>query len=188
MKILLPFETLQLFRKKDFLLIFGFSLLFSFISYLVNQFNSETSFHLRLALFYMILVLSLLFVKKSGSVLFFCIFSSVLYKSSLFQFISFYQALITFIVIGITFEAFFLLLKLEIKNIPLDILLGSAFSSSIISFVLLLFTDKTYSLYTNAFNISAINFFTAIIGASCAFIIWFQIRSSKKVIKFEYED
>ena len=87
---------------------------------------------------------------------------------------------------GIIFELFFLLLKIKIKNIPLDAVLGAAFSNFSIPFTMLLFVSATRELLPFVWNFALMAFIIGIMGAIVTFLIWYHIKGLKPIIRFEH--
>ena len=96
--------------------------------------------------------------------------------------------MVTFGVAGLLFEFLFLMLKLEIHYLPLDILLGTALSTASIplSTLFLLSTEMAATNGRAVMNILLLSFCVGLIGAVIAFLIWFQVKHSKAVLQYEY--
>ena len=103
---MIPLETTKAFRKKDFLLLITSSLIFFTTLYLLNFIKTPNNFYIKLGTFYIILTLTLLLIRKTGTPTIYCLIISLIHnKYSLFHFLKFHQSLITLLIIGITFEA-----------------------------------------------------------------------------------
>ena len=98
------------------------------------------------------------------------------------------QKIYTLILAGIIFEIVFVIFKLEIESIQLDILLGTAISSATIPFTtaLLLSTSVASTMLTALINMALVSFLVGIIGAVISFLIWYQLKTSKFVLQYEY--
>jgi len=184
--MILP-KTIQTLRKKDFIFLLACALLFLMLSLSIKSLNFYAGYYVNLGIFYLLATLVLLVVRKTGAIIIFCLITAfITTRYSFFNFLNYYQSLIVFLVIGIVFELVFCISKLKIKNIPLDVLLGTTLSSATIPWTVFYFTTER-TLSVNSFNLSIISFFTTIIASSIAFLIWFKIKSSKQVLKFVYE-
>jgi len=97
-----------------------------------------------------------------------------------------WNKVIILVVAGIVFELFFLWLKIKIKNIPLDVVLGAAFSNASIPFTMLLLIPSKKELMPYVINFALMAFIIGIMGAITAFLIWYNIKGLKPIIRLEY--
>lgn len=179
-------ELLRKFRKIDLLAIVILALLWAFITWLINIPNNQFTFFLSLFITTMFMALIALLIKKVGAVtLFYLIGAIITIPINNLGGLGFYKVPILFIA-GIIFELFFLLLKIKVKNIPLDVVLGAAFSNFSIPFTMLLFISTTKELMPFVWNFALMAFIIGIMGSITTFLIWYNIRNLKPIIKFEY--
>jgi len=97
-----------------------------------------------------------------------------------------YYKLPILLIAGIIFEIFFIFFRIEIKNMPIDVILGAAISNFSIPFTMLLFIPTTTELMTFVWNFALISFIIGIMASIITFLIWYNIKNLKPIIKFEY--
>gem|GEM_PF-5349365 len=99
------------------------------------------------------------------------------------------KAYVVMLIAGIIFEVLYLLLYSGVRTIPFDTILAVAVSLATIP----LWTGLSLSLYIvkqrtlDLVNLMVLDFFIAGIGALCAFLLWFWMRTQPFVMRFEYE-
>lgn len=132
-----------------------------------------------------LLTFTVLLLKKAGSAtMFYTIRALLTYKLEGLGINTFFILIIA----GMIFEIILLLLKLEIKNVPVDIVLGAAISNATIPVTtgLLLSTIVMQTMLYNLLNLILLYFIIGIAGAIISFLIWYKIKLNKLVMKFEY--
>ena len=179
-------ESFRRFRKIDLLVIVILASIWAFITYLINIPNNQFTFFLSLFVTTMFMAFIALLIRKLGAVTLFYLFGAIItIPINNLGGLGFYKVPILLIA-GIIFELFFLLLKIRIKNIPLDVVLGAAFSNFSIPFTMLLFVPATKELMPFVWNFALMAFIIGIMGSIVMFLIWYNIKNSKQIIKFEY--
>jgi hypothetical protein len=183
---MIPLESFKKFRKIDLLVIVILVLVWAFSTWLINLPNTQFTFFLSLFITTMFMTFIALLIRKFGAVTLFYLFGAIItIPINNLGGLGFYKVPILLIA-GVTFELFFLLLKIEIKNIPLDVILGAAFSNFSIPFTMLLILPPATGLITLVLNFALIAFIIGIIASIIVFLIWHNIKNSKLIIKFEY--
>lgn len=173
-------------RKIDFAAIIVLTLLWAFITWLAYIKDNQFTFFLSLFITTMFMVFTAFLIKRAGAATLFCLLGAIItIPINNFGGLGFYKVPIFFIA-GIIFELFFLLLKIKIKNIPLNIVLGAAFSNFSIPFTMLLFVEASGKLMHFAWNFAFMAFIIGVMASIIAFLIWYNIKDLKQVIKFEY--
>lgn len=157
----------------------------SFITHVASP-NMSYIFSLFIAAFLMSFTVNL--VRKAGSATLFYLIGGIF--TYLINDLGALRStkLIALLFAGIVFETIFLILKLELKNIPLDIILGSALSAATIPITtgLLLSSTVSYSWLFELLNLSLLSFFIGVIGSVASFILWYNLRTTKIIMKYEY--
>jgi len=179
-------ESFKKFRKIDLIAIITLVFLWSVVTYFVNLPNTQFTFMLSLFITTSFMAFTALLIRKIGAVtLFYLLGSLVTVSINNLGGLGWNKVLILLIA-GIIFELFFLLLKTEIKNIPLDIILGAGFSNASIPFSMLLLMPATKEIMPYVWNFAIMAFIIGIVGAIVMFLIWYNIKGLKPIIKFEY--
>jgi hypothetical protein len=90
-------------------------------------------------------------------------------------------------VAGLAFEAVLMAVRAEIKNVPLNLVLGAGLAAASMPWTMLLLANQTAkSLLPLVWNLSITAFFIGVAGAVVSFLIWYYIKNTKPIIKFEY--
>jgi len=91
-----------------------------------------------------------------------------------------------YLLAGVSFELIFMLLKIKIHNIPLDVVIGTSFSTLLIVFfsaaVILARIPDQFPL--DLINLLIVAFFVGLAFSTLAFIFWFIFSNYKSVIRF----
>ena len=183
---MIELESFRKLRKIDLIAIAVLALFWAFITWLINIPDNQFTFFLSLFVTTMLMAFTALLIRRVGAVTLFYLFGAIItIPINNFGGLGIYKVPILLIA-GIIFELFFLLLKIKIKNIPLDVVLGAAFSNFSIPFAMLLFVEATRELMPFAWNFALMAFVIGVMGAILAFLIWYNIKSLKPIIRFEY--
>lgn len=96
---------------------------------------------------------------------------------------------IVLLIAGLVFEIVFLLIKAEIKNVPLDIVIGTAISAASIPILIgfLLSPNIFVVMISLVINLMLLSLLIGIAGSIISFIIWYNLRITRFVLRFEYE-
>jgi len=174
------------FRLVDFIVIITLAIVCALITWLINIPDTQFTFYLALFVTTMFMTFVAFLVRRLFAVTFFYLIGAVITIpiNNLGGF-GFYKIPIL-VIAGIIFELFFLLLKLKIKNIPFNVVLGAGFSNFSIPLTMLLFVGATRELLPYIFNFGLMAFIVGIIGSVVTFLIWYNIKGLKPIIKFEY--
>ena len=174
------------FKKADFIAIAILVILWSIITYFINIPDTQSSFMLILLITSMFMVFIALFIGKPGSVILFLLIGSI-FTLPINNFGGFgLDKILILGVIGLVFEILLFLLKIEIKNIPFDMILAAAISLATVPFSMLLILGGSRELMYYVWNFSLISFIIGVIGSIIIFMVWYNIKGLKPVIKFEY--
>ena len=183
---MIELESFKRFRKIDVIAITALALLWALVTLIVNLPDTQLTFMLSLLITTVFMAFTALLIRKFFAVtLFYLIGAMITIPINNLGGLGLYKVPILAIA-GIIFEVFFLLLKIEIRNIPLDVVLGAAFSSASIPWTILLLTQASREILPYVINFSLSAFLIGIIGSLASFLIWHNIRGSRKIIKFEY--
>lgn len=183
---MIKLESFRRFRKIDFIAILLLALLWAFITWIINIPDNQFTFFLSLFVTTMFMTFTAFLIRRLGAVTLFYLFGALItININNLGGLGFYKVPILLIA-GIIFELFFLLLKIKIKNIPLDVVLGAAFSNFSIPFTMLLLVPATKELLPFVWNFALMAFIIGIMASIVTFLIWYNIKNLKPIIKFEY--
>ncbi|MDP7180423.1 MAG: hypothetical protein QF824_04090 [Candidatus Woesearchaeota archaeon] len=181
-----PIENFKPFRRIDYIAIIILAILWVIITSVSTNSDSELGFLFSLFITTVFIVFTAFLIKKAGAVTLFCLVGSTIAVQSNFLLSTGWNKVIIFTIAGIIFELFYIFLNKEIKNIPLDIVVGAAFAMSSIPFTIFFISQASDNIITSIFNFSLLSFIIGIVGAVATFLIWYNIKGNKLLIRFEY--
>lgn len=183
---MIELKSFRKIRKIDFVAMIALALFWAFITWLINIPDSQFTFFLSLFVTTMFMAFTALLIRRVGAVTLFYLFGALItIPINNLSGLGFYKVPILLIA-GLIFELFFLLLKIKIKNIPIDVVLGAAFSNFSIPLSMLLFVEPTKELLPFIWNFALMAFIIGIMASIITFLIWYNIKGLKPIIKFEY--
>ncbi|MEK6984264.1 MAG: hypothetical protein AABX33_06845 [Nanoarchaeota archaeon] len=183
---MIELESFRKLRKIDLIATIVSAIVWAFATWLINIPDTQFTFFLSLFMTTMFMAFTALLIRRIGAVtLFYLIGAIITIPIDNLGGLGLYKIPILFIA-GIIFELFFILLKLKIKLIPLDVVLGAAFSNFSIPFTMLLFVSATRELMPFVWNFALMAFIIGIMGSIVTFLIWYNIKGLKPIIRFEY--
>jgi hypothetical protein len=179
-------ENFKKFRIIDLLAI----ILLASLSYAFDKITSlipslQWSFIISTLATTVLMTFTVLLLKKAGSAtMFYTIRALLTYKLEGLGMNTF----LILITAGIIFELSFLLLKLEVKNVPVDVIICATISNATIPVTtgLLLSTNVMTVMLYDLINLTLLYSLIGIAGAVTSFLIWHNLRLTKMVMKFEY--
>jgi len=176
---MLPVESLKRFRGIDYLAVLLLVVSWSLVIALANSVVQE----LYLVIFITAAFLSFtaLLIRRVGAVFLFSLIGFLL-AALTNDYAGFAIALL---IVGLIFEVAYILIRKEIKNVPLNLIFASGLASASIPWTILLLS-KTDNLTVYALNLGLTTFFIGVVGAILAYLVWYEIRNTKLVIKYEY--
>ena len=182
---MIQLESFTRFRKIDFLALAILTVLWAVATTLINLPNTQLTFMLSLAITTISVSFTALLIRKIGAVILFYFIGSII-TISFNNLIQGYYKILILVIAGIIFELIFLLSKKIYKyNIPFNLVLAAALSNASIPWIMLLFTySKELLPYTINFSLSAL--LIGVISSLITYLIWYNIKSNKTIIKFEY--
>jgi len=181
-------ESFKKFRIVDLGIIIVLSGIWFLLSLVVNLLDPQISYILNLLVLIFLMSFIVYLVRKAGSAtLFFLISGLISYGVNDFGVTGFSKVLL-FVLAGIIFELVFLIFKLEIKNVQVDVVLGSGISSASIPFLMgiMLSSGVVVNMGVAMLNLILLSFFVGVIGSVLSFLLWYKLKTSKMVLKFEY--
>ncbi|MHA1865483.1 MAG: ECF transporter S component [Candidatus Heimdallarchaeaceae archaeon] len=186
---MIAIESFRKFKIKDVLMIVSFALIWSLSSYLYNNlFLPQNSYIFSLVLASSFIVFLVLLIRKVGTATLFYVMIGVMtfFMDDLGP--KGLNKIIVLFLAGIIFEIFFLIFKLEIHNIPIDIILGIIFSLSTIPLttILLISTSVTQNQLVQILNMIIISFSAGILGSLISLILWFKLKTTKFILKYQF--
>jgi len=187
-KKVIAIESFKAFKPKDIGAIAVLAGLLSLIVFLLDKVAFDNVIALILALSFFVTFTTLLVRKAGTATLFYAIVTALTLNIASFGTTGL-SKIIVMILAGLVFEITFLILKIELKNIPLDVIVGTALSTASIPLLtgVVASTEIVRSLMTNFMNLVLLGFIVGLAGAVLAFLLWWNIRTAKWIMKFEYE-
>ena len=184
---MLPPEIWRRYRKLDLTAIIASVLAWALLTGLINWPNSVSTFYLSLFLTAVFMSFIALLIRKIGAVMLFSILGALIsLPINNLGGLGIYK-IAALGVAGLVFETVFVLVRLEFKSIPIDLILASALSFFSIPFTMALFVPSTKGLVPYLWNFALSALLIGVMGAVAAFLIWYRIKGLHAVIKFEYE-
>ena len=184
---MIAIECFKKFRLIDIAAIFILSVVWYLISLAVNLIPDPSQVLPPLAMVIFMTFVVFLIGKAGSAVLFYFFIALISFHVPLLGIMG-VNKLITLVVAGIVFELVFLILKIELKNIPLDVVIGAAFSNAVIPIVasLLVSFVVVRQLLFDFLNLVLLYFIIGIAGSVISFLIWYRLKTTKMMIRFEY--
>jgi len=98
-----------------------------------------------------------------------------------------WNKVITYLIAAIVFEIIYLVFKIELASLPLDVIFGTAISFTGIFLISAMLLSQTIILvFTSALiNLLILSFAVSIIFSTIFALIWGKLSSTKKIVKFE---
>jgi len=151
---MIQLESFRSLRKNDILAILLLAVVWAFVTTMVNLPDTSGTFMLSLFITTMFMTFTALLIRRFFAVtLFYLIGAIITIPLNNLGGLGIYKVPIL-VVAGLIFEIFFLLLKIEIKNIPLDVIFGAAVSNASIPWTMLLLSQTSKELLPSVLNFS----------------------------------
>lgn len=155
----------------------------------LNNLLFDPSLVLIISLFLLVLGMNLVvyLAKKSGTAVIFYLFTSFFTFSIGDIGILGWKKILAFVIAGILFEIIFLLLKLEIHSLPLDMIIGTSLSIASLPLVsaFLLSAGLASSFPLALINLIVLAFAVGLIASVITFLLWRKVKHTKVIIRLE---
>ena len=186
---MIAIESFKKYHLQDIVAITLLALFWAGLSYLFDAtLDPQISFLVTLITITILMSFTVHLIRKAGAAtLFFGL--CAIFTISLTEFgVTGFRKFLALVIAGIVFELAYLILKLELKNIQLDIILGTGLSAAMIPLVMALQLSFTISVekFIPLLNIIIVSFIVGLIGALISFLIWYKVKSLKPIVRFEY--
>src|SRR3989338_5636742 len=182
-------EHIQKIRLKELACIFLISMAAAMLIFLSNLIFSPSIFFIAsIAILVLGMNFSVYLIRKTGVATIFYLITAIL-TISLFDIgVTGWKKIFVFFSAGILFELVFLILKLEIHNLPMDIIIGTSVSTAGLPFIsaLLLSVSLASSFPIALINLIILAFAVGLVASVIAFIIWYHIEPTKVMLKLHY--
>ncbi len=181
-------EHIQLIRLKSLIFTLVIASIISLLIFASNLFFSPTtSFMVSLALMVIGMNFTVYLIKKAGIATLFYVFTAVLTFWIDDIGVLGWEKIITFFFAGLIFEIIFLLLKVRVHNVPLDMIIGASLSTASISLItaFALSEGLASSFPVELINLILLAFAVGLIASTVIFLIWHQVERTKIIIKVE---
>lgn len=186
---MIAIESFKKYHSWDFIAIALFAILWAGLSYIFDAYlNPQLSFLITLFTITLLMSFIVHLVRKAGAATLFYGLCAI-FTISLSDFgVTGSRKILALLIAGIIFELAFLILKLELKNIQLDIILGTGLSAAVIPLVMAIQLSWTITVerFVPLLNVILVSFVVGVIGALVSFLIWYKFKSAKSIIRFEY--
>jgi len=186
---MIAIESFKKFRAEDVIAILIFACIWWVLSFIFNKFlGSQFSYIFSLLLATTLMSFVVHLVRKAGSATLFYLISGFLtYNINNFGAIGL-DKIIIFLIAGLIFELFFIIFKLEFKNVQFDIVIATSFSSMSIpvSIGFLISFGTAVHLLGATINLMILSFLIGLIGSIISFLIWSYLRRTKLILMYEY--
>lgn len=182
-------ESFRKFRFIDLLAVLCIAVLWMVLSTALNRFlGPQWSYGFSLLLATLLMSFTVHLVRKAGAATLFYLIGAALTLGVDDIGILGMDKMIVLGIAGIIFEVVYIIFKLEFKSVKLDTILATAISSASIpiSMSLLLSLTIALDMLKPAVNLILYSFFIGIIGAVLSFVLWYLLRTTHFVLRFEY--
>ena len=186
---MIAIESFRKYKIKDLIAIFilvGIWALFSSIG--EKYFGGEYAYYFSLLLASIMVSLGILLMRKFGAAVLIYLMGGIFGYAIPELGVVGLEKIYVLLIAGIIFELAFLILRIELKDIQIDIALGSALSAASIplSTSILLSWKIALSMLTSMINLVLASFFIGLMGAVISFMLWSKLRNKKFILRFEY--
>jgi len=98
-----------------------------------------------------------------------------------------WNKVLTYVIAAIVFEIIYLIFKIEISSLPLDMIFGTAIGFTSIFIISPMLLSQTLLLVfgSELINLLILTFATSIISSTIFGVIWGKLAATKKIVKFE---
>jgi hypothetical protein len=180
-------EHIMKFRTKEFVVIFIFAIVAFMINYLFSL-VFDSSYLFIVGVFVLVLLLDLLvyLYKKSFVAMIFL----TSYGVMSFNFLDFgvigFDKVIGLFLVSIIFELIFLVWKLNVYGIYVDVVLASSVMMLFFPLLnaLLVSFDVVYSFPVKLINLMLVSFGSSLLASGVSYIIWRSVMGEKFMLKF----
>ena len=88
---------------------------------------------------------------------------------------------------GFVFELVYVIIRAEFRSVPINLLGAAGLSGASIPWAMLLLSNtEAAGLLSAAANFSLSAFFIGVAGAVASFAAWYEVKSTRAVIRYEY--
>lgn len=185
---MIAIESIKRFRGRDAIIIGGAGGAFTIGQLLLKFTGIDTAYFGSLLLIGLLLSASTLLVRKAGTATMVGVLSALLSFGNGVAGAIGWRKVAVFAIAGLLFELTFLLLKIELHLIPLDIIIGTALAVASVPISTLFFLSSAMAIDNvwKLANMALLGFFTGMLSAVLVFLAWFRLRYVRAVLWFEY--
>lgn len=186
---MISIENFKKLKVRDLLIIVILAALWFLVAFLMNSYlDPQLSYILSLLVVTMLMSFCAILIKKAGvATLFYAVGGILTYRINDLGVVGI-DKLIVLVVAGIIFEIFFLILKIEVKNLPVDVVIGTALSSATIPLTIgfLISVSAAMNMAASMVNLALLSLLIGVIGSILSFLTWHNARTNKFFLRFEY--
>ena len=188
LRLVIAEEHIRMIRLKDFAFIAVTAFITAALIYVAQALVSPSvMYYLFLALFVIALNGTVYVLKKSGVAALFSFLLGLFTLNVDDVGIFGWKKIAVFFVAALVFEAVFLILKLRLKSVPIDMVLGSSFFMAALPLVTAFFLSPSivFSFPVALLNLVLLSFVVGLIASFVAFVLWHFISGTKFIIRLE---
>ncbi len=186
---MIAIESFKKFRMLDIGIIIFIAAIWAIIGYILNVvFTPQSAYIVSLLIATFLVSFTVHLVRKAGSATLFYVIGGFLMFGVNDLGITQINKIWMLLIAGIVFELVFVIFKLKIRSVQLDIILGTGFSAASIPFStgLILSSSLAVSVIGEIFNLALLSFFVGAVGAVLSLLAWYKLRTNKAVLRYEY--
>jgi len=185
---MIAYEHFQKIRVKELIFIASLAVITALLLFISSFiFNPPLLFIVSLSILALGMNFLVYLIKKTGIATLFYLFTSIFTFYLQDIGVISWEKIITFLLAGILFEVVFLILKLEIHSLPLDMIIGTSISTASVPLIgaFLLSAGLASSFPLALINLIILAFAVGLGASVITFIIWYNVRNTKFIIKLE---
>ena len=181
-------ELIQIIRVKQLLFTLFIAAIASLLIYLADYFLPPTPL-LIVSLFLLTIGMNLAvyMLKRFGIATIFMFFTAMLTFSLAEVGLYGWNKVLTYVLAAVLFELIYLIFKVEIASLPVDMIVGTTISFTSIFLISPMLLSQTILLVftSELVNILILVFAVSLISSTLFALIWGKLATTKKIVKFE---
>jgi ABC-type thiamin/hydroxymethylpyrimidine transport system permease subunit len=185
---MVAYEQFKKFTYKEIIIFVLISFICSAVMYIgVSKTNPTVAMLISLAISIVGMNLAVYLSEKSGSALIMYVLFGILTSTLNDIGVTGWEKVIVYFCAGLVFEIVFLILKIKIHSIPLDMILGTTISTiSIILFSSISLTSGLLPEFPIELgNVMILGLCVAVFFSTLTFLIWYSVSTTKLILKFK---
>ncbi|MBI4153163.1 hypothetical protein HY497_01450 [Candidatus Woesearchaeota archaeon] len=188
MRSVIAEEQVRMIRLKDFALIAGAALVTAVFIHVTQAIVSPSAvYYLFLASFVISMNWTVYVLKKSGVAALFSFLLALFTLNVDDVGIFGWKKIVALFAAALIFEAVFLVLKLRLRSVPVDVVLGSGLLMAALPLLaaFLLSPGIVFSFPVVLLNLVLVSFVAGLLASFAAFVLWHFLSRTKLILKLE---